>query len=67
MKVEVEIPDGKYCGDCELLGWDKGVAEDCECQYCCNIAFGILTYGDKDYDWEYPIKHFNCPSLKEEK
>lgn len=29
IKVEVEIPDGEYCGDCEFYGGDEYHRHDC--------------------------------------
>ena len=62
MKVEIEIPRGKYCGDCQLLGATKNKAE-----YECNLCFGMLTYEEGDYNHDNPVKHTDCPGLMEVK
>lgn len=64
MKVTVLISDGKFCVDCQLLGWWKGGEYDCGCEYYCNWCFGRLNYEDGDCNQENPIKHSDCPSLK---
>ena len=54
MKIEVEIPEGKYCSDCIFNGVDTHEG-DC-CYYLREELNFSLNKGDK--------KHPNCPSLK---
>ena len=61
MKLEIEIPDGKYCGACLLLGATRNTYST-DSEPDCNWAWGVLTYDDGDYNHENPIKHSSCPN-----
>ena len=73
MKVEVEIPKGKYCGDCML-----GVREQPEMNlvgYCNYLSSWLLERYAEDTNPKaklgevrfivHSVKHPDCPSLKE--
>ena len=64
MKIEVEIPEGKYCVDpagwtCDLLGLSH--SSDDTPIYCVRVNADIMQEGRT----LKAIKHPNCPSLKE--
>ena len=65
MKVEVLIPEGKYCRDpagwtCDLLG--LSMSSDNIPVYCVRVNADVTTDGVT----LKPIKHPDCPSLTSE-
>ena len=65
MKVEVGMPDGKYCGDCRLV-----LEIMCRCyHYICGWSGEELDPYIEDAYGEgvNVVKHPDCPSLKEKK
>lgn len=66
MKVEIEIPEGKYCvsmlgvySPYKCLFHGMGVTEYYHCYY---LQEDLEDYG---LDWLVNVKHPKCPSLKE--
>lgn len=65
MKVEIGIPEGKYCIDpagwtCDLLG--LSMSSDNIPVYCVRVNADVT----KDSETLKPVKHPDCPSLKGE-
>lgn len=68
MKVEVEIPEGEYCGDCLFCCAIWGTWDE---YYSCILTYKGLEYKkdsfflvQEDNPNRILIKHPNCPSLK---
>ena len=64
MKVEVRIPDGRYCTDptgwtCDLLG--LSMSSDNIPVYCVRVNADVA----QESVTLKPVKHSNCPSLKQ--
>lgn len=65
MKVEIEIPKGKHCIDptgwtCDLLG--LSMSSDNIPVYCVRVNADVT----KDRVSLQPVKHPDCPSLRED-
>jgi hypothetical protein len=57
MKYEIEIPDGKYCGDCLLMNHDS------EWGNSCNLTGDELRV-DIEPNFIEEIKSEKCPGVK---
>ena len=55
MKIEVEIPEGKYCDGCLLMG-----SHDEE-PYCNYLKLDLGFYCDKNFNGGY-VKDKECPA-----
>ena len=55
MEINIEIPDGEYCGECMLLNPVMGFGYDYECLYLRHNSPKFLIAGS--------TKHPDCPSL----
>jgi hypothetical protein len=59
MKVEVEIPEGKYCEGCLFNGVNTD--ENAYCYYL-HVELYMIKYYDPDYR-----KHIKCPAYPHKK